>query len=197
MKKQLIFTIKDQNEENDKDDNRKVFWMNNIIILDNEIKTHNKYIITDSEESDLLWKDKLTITAAGLDRGLRHVRDGYTFFGENESYDNCIINDYLVNMPPEYKGKCNKRLFVIFFERQSEKFFFRALKESEMFVYVKINKNYAISKKKYFQIGNIIFHVEPYINSGIKISIHNNEIKHNSKSKYEEHFYDRTVLILL
>ena len=132
--------------------------MNNIIILDNEIKTHNKYIITDSEESDLLWKDKLTITAAGLDRGLRHVRDGYTFLGENESYDNCIINDYLVNMPPEYKGKCNKRLFVIFFERQSEKFFFRALKESEMFVYVKINKNYAISKKKYFQIGNIIFH---------------------------------------
>lgn len=73
MKKQLLFTIKDQNEENDKDDNRKVFWMNNIIILDNEIKTHNKYIITDSEESDLLWKDKLTITAAGLDRGLRHV----------------------------------------------------------------------------------------------------------------------------
>ena len=54
MKKQLIFTIKDQNEENDKDDNRKVFWMNNIIILDNEIKTHNKYIITDSEESDFL-----------------------------------------------------------------------------------------------------------------------------------------------
>lgn len=61
-----------------------------------------------------------------------------------------------------------------------------------MFVYVKINKNYAISKKKYFQIGNIIFHVEPYVNSGIKISIHNNEIRHNSKSRYEEHFYDRT-----
>ena len=74
----------------------------------------------DNQESDLLLKDRLTITAAGMKKYI---------FGVNESYDNCIINDYLVNLPAEYKGKCPKRLFVIFFERESSKFYFRSFRE--------------------------------------------------------------------
>ena len=187
MKHNLLFTIKENNDDsNTHDGNTKVFWMNNIVILDQEVKSNPQYEVYDNQESDLLWKDKLTITAAGYEKGLRHVRDGYTFFGVNESFENCIINDYLVNLPAEYKGKCPKRLFVIFFDRESSKFYFRSLKESDIYIYVKISKNYKLKKKKYFQIGDIVFHAEPSVDNGLKISIH----KENSNNKYEEHFFD-------
>ena len=91
-----------------------------------------------------------------------------------------------MNLPAEYKGKCPKRLFVIFFDRESSKFYFRSLKESDIYIYVKISKNYKLKKKKYFQIGDIVFHAEPSVDNGLKISIH----KENSNNKYEEHFFD-------
>ena len=94
----------------------------------------------DNQESDLLLKDRQTITATGMKKDL---------FGVNESYDNFIINDYLVNLPAEYKEKCHKRLFVIFFERESSKFYFRSVSESDIYIYVKISKNYKLKKKKF------------------------------------------------
>ena len=180
MKHNLLFTIKDKEQT----DSKKVFWMNDTVILDQEVNSNPKYLIYDNSDSDLLWKDRLMITAAGLDSGLRHVRDGYTFFGVNESYDNCIINDYLVNLPSEYRDKCNKRLFVVFFDRETSKFYFRSLKESNICVYVRIKKNYLLKNKKYFQIGDTIFHAEPHNESSLKITIHKNP------SQYEEYYYD-------
>ena len=180
MKHNLLFTIKDKEQT----DSKKVFWMNDTVILDQEVNSNPKYLIYDNSDSDLLWKDRLMITAAGLDSGLRHVRDGYTFFGVNESYDNCIINDYLVNLPSEYRDKCNKRLFVVFFDRETSKFYFRSLKESNICVYVRIKKNYLLKNKKYFQIGDTIFHAEPHNESSLKITIHKNP------SQYEEYYYN-------
>ena len=87
MKKNLLFTIKEQEtEEKHNHGNKKVFWMNNIVILDQEIQLFPKYLVYDNNDSDLLWKDKLILTAAGYEKGLRKVRDGYTFFGVNETY---------------------------------------------------------------------------------------------------------------
>lgn len=184
MKHDLLFTIKDKDQSVR---NTKVFWMNNNVILDQEVESSPKYLIYDSNDSDLLWKDKLMITAAGLESGLRHVRDGYTFFGVNESYDNCIINDYLVNLPPEYRDKCNKRLFVVLFERETSKFYFRSLKESNICIYIRIKNNYLLKNKKYFQIGETIFHAEPHNDSSLKIAIH------KDSSQYEEYYYDCNV----
>lgn len=83
LKQNLLFTIK----ENEKEEvEGKVFWMNNIVILDQEVEANPILKIKDSDDSDLLWKDTLKITAAGIENSLRHVRDGYTFFGVNESY---------------------------------------------------------------------------------------------------------------
>lgn len=77
MKHNLLFTIKESCD--DTNENTKVFWMNNIVILDQEVSSNPQYEVYDSQESDLLWKDRLTITAAGYEKGLRQVRDGYTF----------------------------------------------------------------------------------------------------------------------
>ena len=62
----------------------KVLWINNITITDKEIANNPTFEITDTENSSLLNKHKLIITAAGLENNLRGVKDGYTFFGVNE-----------------------------------------------------------------------------------------------------------------
>jgi hypothetical protein len=54
--------------------------MNNIVILDSEIKQMNKLILQDVE-GNLLFNKKLYIDASGLNDSLRKMRDGFTFFG--------------------------------------------------------------------------------------------------------------------
>lgn len=41
-------------------------------------------LIKQDEIGDLLFNKILTITAAGLENGLRNKRDGYTYFGKKE-----------------------------------------------------------------------------------------------------------------
>lgn len=94
-----------------------------------------------------------------------------------------------MNLPYEYKDKCQKRLFVIFFERSTSKFYFRSLRESEIYIYVKINKDYPLTKKKYYQIGDIVFHAEPVNETGLKVVIHSDDNK-KGKKNYVEHFFD-------
>ena len=95
-------------------------------------------------------------------------------------------------MPYEYRNKCLKRLFVIFFERDTSKYYFRSLKESEISVYVRINKNYFITSKKYFQVGDKVFHVEPGKNT-IKIVIHNDLKKNKKGEKYTEYQFNSSA----
>jgi hypothetical protein len=59
--------------------------MNNIVILDNEIKQANKLILQDIE-GNLLKRNNLLIDASGLSNSLRKMRDGHTFFGPVADY---------------------------------------------------------------------------------------------------------------
>ena len=51
------------------------------VILDSEIKNNPTFVLTDYEDGTLLNKETLIINAAGLQKGLRNMRDGYSFFG--------------------------------------------------------------------------------------------------------------------
>jgi hypothetical protein len=55
----------------------------NIVILDCEIENAKKLCLKDVE-GDLLKGEKLYINAAGLQNGLRNMRDGHSFFGTVE-----------------------------------------------------------------------------------------------------------------
>jgi len=59
--------------------------MNNIIIHDSEISQAHKLYLHDIEGS-LLFNNKLIIDASGLDKSLRKMRDGFTFFGPVAEY---------------------------------------------------------------------------------------------------------------
>ncbi len=59
--------------------------MNNIIIHDSEISQAPKLYLHDVEGS-LLFNNKLFIDASGLDKSLRKMRDGFTFFGSVAEY---------------------------------------------------------------------------------------------------------------
>ena len=55
--------------------------MKRYVILDSEIKNNPTLVLTDYEDGTLLNKETLIINAAGLQKGLRNMRDGYSFFG--------------------------------------------------------------------------------------------------------------------
>lgn len=71
---------------------QKVFCMKNINIMEHEVQANAKYTIRDVDESTLLSGRTLQINAAGLKDGLRHVRDGYAFFGVKEKY----VKNYII-----------------------------------------------------------------------------------------------------
>ena len=81
----LLFTIisegKDLNELNEKEDI--VYNKNGIVIIDQEIEDNKKMILQDIK-GDALKGEQLIITEAGLERSLRKLRDGYTYFGINK-----------------------------------------------------------------------------------------------------------------
>ena len=58
-----------------------VMNMRRDVILDSEIKNNPTFVLTDYEDGTLLNKETLIINAAGLQKGLRNMRDGYSFFG--------------------------------------------------------------------------------------------------------------------
>ena len=179
----------------------KVLWINNITITEQEIANNPTFEITDTENSSLLNKQKLIITAAGLENNLRGVKDGYTFFGVNEIYDGCKINDYLINLPhdkdnQETQMKFNKRLFAIFFDRNTSKFYFRALCESQIYIYIQITHKFYIKHKKYFQIGNQVFHVELEQNTkNISITIHHEDNANLTTHTYEPSTVNNIITI--
>lgn len=59
--------------------------MNNIVILDSEIK-QAKMLSLEDVEGNLLKGNFLMIEASGLTNSLRKMRDGYCFFGPIERY---------------------------------------------------------------------------------------------------------------
>jgi hypothetical protein len=65
--------------------------MNNICILDYEIKQAKKLTLEDVE-GDLLFNSVLMIDASGLVNSLRKMRDGYTFFGPVRDHVRRYIN---------------------------------------------------------------------------------------------------------
>jgi len=135
--------------------------MNNIVILDNEIKQANKLILKDVE-GNLLKTNTLQIDASGLNNSLRKMRDGHTFFGPVADYvnylikfkKNCIINDFTIE---GLKNEGNiKRLFVIYFERNSQKYFLRSINDdysqNSALIYIKITKPMSLKPKQYISL---------------------------------------------
>jgi hypothetical protein len=99
------------------------------------------------------------------------------------------MNDYVIKYS---KDLCKTRLFVIFYERSTEKYYFRNLNdienETKSLIYIKMTVPYKIKKKHYFQIGQTVFQVDPNPfkqkdNSFIKIVIHQpSAINNNSNN---------------
>lgn len=83
---------KKRNEEIDKNhtiliesEKLKPYWVDKIVILDQEIYTNKTFELTD-EQGSLLFNQRLILNAAGLANSLRQLRDGHAFFGTIESY---------------------------------------------------------------------------------------------------------------
>lgn len=52
-------------------------------------------------------------------------------------------------------------IFAIYFNRSVSSYFFKAFKDNNIYIYIKIVNEYQILKKKYFQIGIKVFYCEP------------------------------------
>lgn len=131
---------------------------------------------------DLLNGNTLLIDAGGLKGGLRNKRDGFTFFGPcKENNKGEIINDYVINYKKEDQtvgsdnpitnGNVLKRLFVIFYDRFIQKYYFRNINDSvnkdKSLIFIKIEKNYIIERKKFFLIGHLLINLEPDYREGV------------------------------
>lgn len=138
------------------------FNTNNIVILDAEIAAAKKLLLEDVS-GILLNGERLQIDASGLKNGLRNKRDGFAFFGINKSIKNEVVCDYLINYVSSHP--INRPIFVVFYDRLSQKFYFRNMKESlvkdKTLLYVKISDTYKIETKKFFLMGHILVNIEP------------------------------------
>ena len=153
---------------------------NNQKITEEDNLKNNKIILSDYEDSNFFKNDVVVINASGYKKSLRGKNDGYTFFGTVKENNGMIINDYIINN--ELGLIKEKRLFVIFFNKKNEKFYFRSINDKEekknsQFIYLKLSVNPLIinnKMKKYFQIGDIIFKTEINDNNQIHIILHLN-----------------------
>ena len=68
------------------------------IILDKEIYSAPKLILSDNKNSNLFNGKIIKINASGCIEGLRQKRDGITIFGLKENKNENIINDIIVNL---------------------------------------------------------------------------------------------------
>ena len=87
---------------------------------------------------------------------------------------NCIINDYVVDGIKDPENKI-KRIFVIYFERNKQKYFLRNLSDTtcdnSVFIYMKITKPRRLgSTKQYISMLQVVFSVN-VIESSLNISI--------------------------
>ena len=121
-----------------------------------------KLIISDFEDSNFFDGKKIEINPLGYDKGFRHQKDGFVFFGTCKENNGVIINDVILNSNLKIK-----RLFVIFYKNNN--FYLKAnfepdaIEENNLFTYLKISENQnLISKKRknFFQIGNSLFNTE-------------------------------------
>lgn len=152
---------------------------NQEITEDDNIK-YNKIILSDYEDCNFFKNNVIIINASGYKKSLRGKKDGYTFFGTVKEDNGIIINDYIINN--ELGLVKEKRLFVIFFNKKTEKYYFRSINDKEgkkrsQFIYLKLSNNPLIinnKMKKYFQIGDIIFKTEINDNNQIHIILHLN-----------------------
>jgi hypothetical protein len=62
---------------------------------------------------------------------------------------------------------------MIFFERTQQKYYIRNINEQKekSLIYVQVLTEYIISKKQYFQLGQVVVYAEPLVNKNISFSI--------------------------
>lgn len=118
---------------------------------------------------------KIYINAGGIKDGLRNKRDGFTFFGyTKENSKGEVINDFILNLNKQNSEKISgenacknksNRLFVIFYDRLSQKYFIRNFNESMMkeksLIYIKVDSSYNIESKKFFLMGQMLVNIDP------------------------------------
>jgi hypothetical protein len=97
-----------------------------------------------------------------------------------------------VNLPLDYRKKCTRSLFSIYYDRETCSFFYKCLLDKDISSYIKINRKYYIKKRKYFQIGNKVFYIEPtnHHSNQIKIVITNDP---SSTIKNKEYVFNKTT----
>jgi hypothetical protein len=97
---------------------------------------------------------------------------------------------------------CKNRLFVIFYDRNLQKYFLRYINDStsKNLIYIKITQPFAITQKQYFSMCQLIFSICPIDvgkNNGneLKVVIYSKEkeISNSSLSNFSNYISNRNV----
>lgn len=131
-------------------------------VSENEIQS-NKVIILEETNGNLLNDKKLLINAAGLvNGGLRRRKDGITNFGPVEELNSTIINDYLINLPPNLIETI-PTLFSIKFNTSDKAYYLSPSftdAHENVVLFILIDSKLKINKKLFISLGEIHFSVE-------------------------------------
>lgn len=185
-RKSGMINMSKENIDEDHFSSTSLFNMNNFkfsskIILDIEIQNAMKLYLSEVD-GDILNGQVIEIDASGIcnNKGRRHARDGFSFFGFEEEINNkkvCI--DFILNLPNRNKRSV---LFCIFYHRQKGNYFLKNINEKnkeKYILYYKVVKPFKINQKTYFLIGSAIFVSEVLENSDLRITILSNEDNQN------------------
>ncbi len=162
------------------------------IILDEEIDSAPKLILSDSKNSNFFNGKKIKINASGCIEGLRKKRDGITIFGLKQNENEDIINDIIVNLNEENDNLLNK-LFAIYYDRKKVHYYIQNLnyniKNNKFIICIKLYDYYINNDEKclkYFLLGHTIISIFILDDNSINIKIYNSS---NNKKNNEYKYY--------
>jgi hypothetical protein len=72
------------------------------------------------------------------------------------------VSDYKINY------KCNNNLFVIYYDRKTQKYYLRQIydkkRQLQCLIFIKIEDKQIVNIKKFFLIGHLLISIEPTFN---------------------------------
>ena len=196
--KPLLFDLSNEKKKNK---NREVNLNFDNIILDKEIYSAPKLILSDNKNSNLFNGKIIKINASGCIEGLRQKRDGITIFGLKENKNENIINDIIVNLNEGTDNLINQ-LFAIFYDREKVHYYIQNLtnniKNNKFIMCIKLYEYYINNNEKcfnYFLLGNTIISILILNDNSINIKIFENSINNKKYNEYKYEISDSPISI--
>jgi len=130
----------------------------------------------------------IVINPTGLVNSVRNKKDGVTFFGNKLKRNDSIINDFCLVMDNEESN--HDQLFFIYYKRESNKYYIRAIKESKIqsfpMVLARIDRDFCFKIKQIIKIDCFYFQLIPYWDKIVIVKIDTRDI--DSIKKRENDF---------